>query len=96
MMIKKSNKKFILTFSYIVLFGLLTISLREYNIVFSDDDPEEPHVSLLTAKYRQGMITIYFEPLLDADLRYRIYRSKTLIKDESALDNATLISEISK
>jgi hypothetical protein len=96
MMRKKMQKKFLLTFSYIILFSLIIISFDQHKTLFSDDDPDKPHVSLISVKYRGGIITIYFEPLLDVNLRYRIYRSRTLIKDDESLRDATLVSEISK
>jgi hypothetical protein len=96
MMRKIIKKKLILTFSYIALFGLLIISFNEYNIVFSDDGTDIPHVSLISVKYSDGIITVYFEPLLNVNLRYRIYRSRTPIKDNDSLSDATLVSEISK
>jgi hypothetical protein len=96
MMRKEIKKKLILTFLYIAIFSIFVISSPEYNAVFSDDEPEKPYVSLLSVKYRAGIITIYFEPLLNVNLRYRIYRSQSLIKDDASLIEATLVSEVSK
>ena len=67
---KEIKKKLILTFLYVTIFSLLVISSPEYNVVFSEDEPEKPHVSLLSVKYRAGIIIIYFEPLLIVNLRY--------------------------
>ena len=93
---KEIKKKLLFTFSYIALFSLIVISFPEHNVVFSDDELGKPHASLLSVKYSAGIISIYFEPLLNVNLRYRIYRSQSLIKDDASLNEATLVSEISK
>ena len=70
MMRKEIKKKLLLTFSYIALISLFVISFPEHNVVFSDNELDKPHVSLLSVRYNTGIITIYFEPLLNVKLRY--------------------------
>lgn len=52
------------------------------------------YITMLRARYREGLVAINFEPVLGEDIRYRVYRSKDAVKSEEDLADAAIVAEI--
>lgn len=87
-----------------LIYQTLTLSLalsHPVNKSFADEPTGElplpesvSYITMLRASYTQGSIIIDFEPLIEKNIRYKIYRSGEAIKSEKELVKAVPVAEI--
>ncbi len=65
-------------------------------MVFSEIPEEELYATLISVKYKEGIIVINFEPIQKEILQYRIYRSQNPILNKADLANSTILADISR